>query len=107
VQAARFWPQDFRLVTRKGRRATSQLLVVHWLADGESTIVRVGFVVSKAVGGAVNRNRVRRRLRHLVLPILRDVPGGRMVVRALPGADRCSPGELSEELRRCVRIVFR
>jgi ribonuclease P protein component len=47
--------------------------------------VRVGFVVSKAVGGAVVRNRVKRRLRHLAADRLADTPAGtRMVVRALP-----------------------
>ena len=43
----------------------------------------MGFVVSKAIGNAVARNRVKRRLRHLVIdlpsPFAADV-----VVRALP-----------------------
>ncbi len=48
---------------------------------------RAGFVVSKAVGNAVVRNRVRRRLRHLVRERLADLPAGAtLVVRALPGA---------------------
>lgn len=51
--------------------------------DGPST--RVGFVVSKAVGNAVVRNRVKRRLRHLAAPKV-DVGSGSLmiVVRALP-----------------------
>lgn len=53
--------------------------------DGPST--RVGFVVSKAVGNAVVRNRVKRRLRHLAQP---KVDAGSeslmIVVRALPTA---------------------
>lgn len=52
--------------------------------------VQVGFVVSKAVGNAVVRNRVKRRLRHLVAAALTsapDVPAGTaIVIRALPGA---------------------
>ncbi len=48
---------------------------------------RVGFVVSKAVGGAVVRNRVKRRLRHLVALELAETPATRdVVVRALPAA---------------------
>ena len=38
-----------------------------------TTTARVGFVVSKAVGTAVTRNRVKRRLRHLPLPSRADV----------------------------------
>jgi len=48
---------------------------------------RAGFVVSRAVGNAVTRNRVRRRLRHLVRERLNQLPAGStLVVRALPGA---------------------
>jgi ribonuclease P protein component len=48
---------------------------------------RAGFVVSKAVGPAVVRNTVRRRLRHLVRDRVTELPAGStLVVRALPAA---------------------
>ena len=48
---------------------------------------RVGFVVSKAVGNAVTRNRVKRRLRHLCRPLVDELEDGTVVVvRALPAA---------------------
>ena len=51
---------------------------------------QVGFVVSKSVGNAVVRNRVKRRFRHLVAAALTagpDLPPGTaIVIRALPGA---------------------
>ncbi len=57
---------------------------------------RVGFVVSKAVGNAVVRNRVKRRLRHLVATL--DAPAGaRVVVRALPPA--ATNPNLADDLR--------
>jgi ribonuclease P protein component len=44
-------------------------------------------VVSKAVGGAVVRNRVKRRLREMVRIRFRELtPGDMIVVRALPAA---------------------
>jgi ribonuclease P protein component len=47
----------------------------------------VGFVVSRAVGTAVRRNRVRRRLRHLTRPHLDSLEHSTLVVvRALPPA---------------------
>jgi ribonuclease P protein component len=53
----------------------------------DSVPARAGFVVSKAVGGAVVRNVVRRRLRHLVRDRMADLPAGStLVVRALPAA---------------------
>ena len=49
--------------------------------------MRVGFVVVRAVGNAVTRNRVKRRLRHWPPTQLASTPGGLdIVVRALPAA---------------------
>ncbi len=48
---------------------------------------RIGFVVSGALGNAVTRNRVKRRLRHLATAHVADTPVGiDIVVRALPRA---------------------
>ena len=59
---------------------------------------RVGFVVSKAVGGAVERNRVKRRLRHLVATELEATTVPRdFVVRVLPAASS-APGRLPADL---------
>jgi ribonuclease P protein component len=55
--------------------------------------------VSKAVGGAVERNLVKRRLRHLVRErLLRLPPGSLVVVRALPGAGSASHAQLALDL---------
>jgi ribonuclease P protein component len=76
--------EDFRRTIRQGVRVGRPTLVVHADASGADG-VRVGFVVSKAVGGAVVRNQVKRRLRHLAADRLADTPAGiDVVVRALP-----------------------
>ena len=60
--------------------------------------VRVGFVVSKAVGGAVVRNRVKRRLRALVRPLVLSSDNGcDVVVRALPAA-ASEPARVADDL---------
>lgn len=77
---------DFRTTVRRGRRVGRPTLVLHVVSRPDSTC-RAGFVVSKAVGGAVMRNRVKRRLRHMVAARLGDqVAGVDVVVRALPAA---------------------
>ncbi len=69
---------------------------------------RVGFVVSKAVGGAVVRNRTKRVLRHLVAARLEGIPDGfDLVVRANPAAAGASTAELSAELDDGLRRVLR
>ncbi|GHA22855.1 hypothetical protein GCM10010372_23680 [Streptomyces tauricus] len=67
---------------------------------GESTPpTRAGFVVSKAVGGAVVRNKVKRRLRHLMRTrVARLTPGSLVVVRALPGAGDADHAQLARDL---------
>ena len=67
-------------------------------ARGAGPQSRAGFVVSKAVGGAVVRNRVKRRLRHLVAERLVADPFPRdVVVRALP-ASASSPERVEGDL---------
>ncbi|MCX4982102.1 ribonuclease P protein component [Streptomyces sp. NBC_00572] len=99
--------EDFATAVRRGRRAGRPLLVVHLRsgdtnphAPGESAPpARAGFVVSKAVGVAVVRNQVKRRLRHLVRDRLTELPPGSLVVvRALPGAGDADHAQLARDL---------
>ncbi len=92
---------DFAAAIRGGRRVGRGTLVVHLLLDEpvHATVARAGFVVSKAVGNAVVRNRVRRRLRHLVRPLLNELPAGSLlVVRALPAAADATFASLGTDL---------
>ncbi len=54
---------DFRRVYELGRRHFSASLTVFYLAGPGTVGPRVGFTVSRALGGAVDRNRMKRRLR--------------------------------------------
>jgi ribonuclease P protein component len=59
---------DFERVYKQGRRHFAAHMTVFYLqrTDHELKGARVGFTVSKALGGAVQRNRIRRRLREAV-----------------------------------------
>jgi ribonuclease P protein component len=92
---------DFAAAIRGGRRVGRGTVVVHLLLEepAQATTARAGFVVSKAVGGAVVRNKVRRRLRHLVRPLLAELPdGSSLVVRALPAAAEATFSTLGNDL---------
>lgn len=76
--------EEFRATTRRGIRCGRPSLVLHMLRT-DTPPSRAGFVVSKTVGNAVTRNRVKRQLRHLVADRLRQTPFALdVVVRALP-----------------------
>lgn len=90
---------DFRRVVGRGTRVGSSTVVIHALLDHHGSI-RAGFVVSKAVGNAVTRNRVKRRLRHLVADRLGEASEGtRVVVRATSAASR-TPERLARDLQK-------
>ncbi|HEX2212564.1 MAG TPA: ribonuclease P protein component, partial [Mycobacterium sp.] len=81
-------------------------LVVHALhAEGDGDPgPRIGLVVSKAVGGAVQRHRVARRLRHVARAVLSELdPADRVVIRALPGSRDAISARLEQELRTALR----
>jgi ribonuclease P protein component len=91
---------EFRRVVRHGARAGRPTLVVHAADQLPAGDVRVGFVVSKAVGNAVVRNRVKRKLRHLARGQLASTPSGvGVIVRALPSAVTNS-SRLEDDLRQ-------
>jgi ribonuclease P protein component len=78
---------DFTAAVRGGRRAGRRTLVVHLSRARTEAPTRVGFVVSKAVGNAVVRNRVKRQLRHIAGDRIGALPtGSSVVVRANPAA---------------------
>jgi ribonuclease P protein component len=104
--------EEFAATIRAGRRAGRGVVVVHIDAPDDTSgaaevpseaapasversdlAARAGFVVPKAVGNAVARNKVRRRLRHLIRERLAALPpDATVVVRAIPGAaDRAFP----------------
>ena len=101
---------EFTAVTRRpgGARAGSRLLVVHAnVTDSRAARPpRVGFVVSKKVGGAVVRNRVKRRLRAQVARLLPAIPPCvDIVVRAQPAAAVVDSSQLGAELERLLSSV--
>lgn len=87
---------DFARLRREGRRVGGSYLAISYAASSpahdtaamvKEQPVRVGFSVSKRVGGSVTRNRVKRRLREVVRVRLTSLaPGWDIVISARPAA---------------------
>ena len=84
---------EFVAVLRRGQRVVRPTLVLYAL---QSSRRRFGVVVGKRVGGSVERNLVKRRLRHGARELLDDGPAMDVVVRALPGAAAVGAGLVAD-----------
>lgn len=92
-------PADFRAVVRRGRRHSTASALYYRLATDPEAPARFGVIVSKAVGGAVERNRVRRRLKALGRGLVdAGYAGEDVVIRVLPGAATASWDSLSADM---------
>ena len=101
--------EDFRVTVRRGAKAARPTLVAHVVLPADADAGRrtgaiatsVGFVVSRGVGTAVDRNRVKRRLRHLMRAALADVPDGLSDRRpGAAGRQGCRVGDAGRRPRR-------
>ncbi|MBA3833239.1 MAG: ribonuclease P protein component [Chthoniobacterales bacterium] len=90
--------REFSRVRTEGRTVRGGLLLLGVLDLGDASEFRVGLVTSKRVGGAVMRNRLRRRLREIVRRHQHEVREGVwMVVVTRPAAARATPAALEAE----------
>lgn len=82
--------------------------MVLYVLPTESDVSRFGFIVTKAVGGAVVRNSVRRRLRAASYELLSSVGGGSdVVVRALPASAEAPWATLHSEIAQGLGTIAR
>ena len=101
---------DFRSTMKHGRKLASVNLVTYIYRNGAEGEVRIGFVVSKSVGGAVTRNLVKRRLRAIARELLKTNPSAKgfsIVVRALEGAAVATFEELKSEFLSAAEAAFK
>ena len=72
---------------RRGRSVSTRWLVLYWFArEDDDDAPRLGLAIPRAVGGAVDRNRLKRRLREVWRTLDdRVTPGRDYVLVARPG----------------------
>lgn len=93
--------REFDRVRKEGNTVRGSLLMLGMLAVPEEHNFRVGIITSRRVGGAVTRNRVRRRLREIVRRHQHALRSGVwFVVITRPAAARASSRASEEEWLR-------
>jgi len=96
-------PIEFERIKKNGRVQRGQFLILSAL-PGQANRFRAGFITSRKIGGAVVRNRVRRRLREIVRKHQADIIDGTWVITMarIPAA-RADYNELEGEWLRLAR----
>jgi len=97
---------DFERVYKQGRRHFAVHMTVFYLQrENVPAGLRVGFTVSKVLGGAVQRNRMKRRLREVVRLSVQPEVAVDVVInpkRSLLAADF---GEVQSEVAKAFRVI--
>ena len=90
---------EYTAVYDAGRKVHGRYATVFALPDGGSG-TRLGITVTRRVGGSVERNRARRRVREIFrrLPLPQEAPGHRVVVNVHPRAVEAPFPEFAAEL---------
>ena len=95
---------EFARVRNEGRTQRGGLMMLGFLEGGSEEAARAGFVTSKRIGGAVVRNRVRRRMREAFRRHQHAIRSGIwMVLIARPPAARATYRELEDEWLRLAK----
>jgi ribonuclease P protein component len=101
---------EFDATVKYGMRTVQPDVVVHvrrGSAHEESQGPRVGLIIAKRVGSAVERHRVARRLRHIARPMLANLHHrDQVVIRALPSSRHVSSAWLEQQLRSGLGRAF-
>jgi len=98
---------EFDETVKYGIRTVQRDVVIHVRrADGDAG-PRVGLIIAKPVGSAVERHLVARRLRHVARTMLAGLDqSDRVVIRARPSSRNASSAWLEQQLRSGLRRAF-
>jgi ribonuclease P protein component len=96
----------FRRLTYDGTRIRRSALWCTWCPDPSTTTTSVAFSLGRALGPAVTRNRLRRRLRAILREEQARMPGGLLLIGANSRAVELTFDQLRRELQQLLAKTF-
>jgi ribonuclease P protein component len=97
----------FARLGREGTRIRRSALWCSWCPDPASTATSVAFAITRAYGPAVNRNRLRRRLRSILRELERSepLPPILLLIGVRPQPIELTFDQLEDELTALIREI--
>ena len=93
--------RDFKHVYQRGQKTALPTFTLYWRKNsGKSP--RIGFSVSKKVGNAVKRNRLKRRFRALAYELLPNIPNCDLIFVIRPLASKADHSLLKKEINEAL-----
>ena len=92
----------FEALRNRSQRGRNGPVSVAFCASDDPGVARVAYAISRRAGCAVERNRLRRRLKAVMATMAPDLPSGAYLVKARGEASRLSFGDLKSVLVHAV-----
>ncbi len=96
--------RDFNDIFTKGNHVANRRFVVYWLAK-EQPHFRVGLSVSKKLGNAVTRNKIKRKIRHVLIEHQEQLVTNDFVVIARKGVEELNYQEIKKNLLHVLKLA--
>jgi ribonuclease P protein component len=98
---------DFTRIFRDGKQVRGRFLTARWVPDPSADPCRVGVAAGKRLGGAVVRNRLKRRMREAYRRNKRELTcrGIAIVFVASSRMIGCNARDVSEDMVRVLRAI--
>ncbi|MEY8462405.1 ribonuclease P protein component [Streptococcus merionis] len=96
--------KDFSAIFKQGQNVANRKFVLYRL-DKEQAHFRVGLSVSKKLGNAVVRNRVKRLMRHVLINHRQQIKAEDFVLIARKGVEELNYHEVEKNLLHILRLA--
>ena len=93
-------PREFQDMYKKGKRLTTRCFVFFYSQEGVGTESHLGITVTKNIGSAVERNRLKRQAREVFRHKKETFPACNIVIKARVGSGKTPNQEIRKDLER-------
>ncbi|EKU48166.1 ribonuclease P protein component [Staphylococcus massiliensis] len=97
--------RDFQLIYRKGKSVANRQFVIYMRENPECDHFRLGISVSKKLGNAVVRNRIKRSIRECFKVHKHNLHSKDIIVIARFPANKMSVNEIQKSLEHVLKIA--